>query len=231
METIMKEILATRDNTLALQCFDRIQSDIVDGILAPGQKLKVDYLKQEFGVGHSPIREALSRLVASGLVEVQDNKGFRVAMISEQDIRDTYQTFFQIEILALSRAIELGDDVWESGIAAALHHLSLIENKHEEVAYSVWAERNDAFHTALIAGCNSPLLLKIRADVYRRFDRYCRISFSLRRSELDLNHADHKKLAQAVLNRDITKASTLMKHHIFGALESVIKLLKQYKKL
>lgn len=225
----MKAIRSNKDNTLALQCYDTIQDSIIDGTLAPGQKLKVEFLKEQLGVGHSPIREALSRLVASGLVEVQDNKGFRVAKISEADIRDTYQTYYQIEMLALKQAMELGDDAWESGVVAALHHLSLVENKKEPVPYRVWGERNNAFHVSLISGCKSPLLLQIRAEVYRHFDRYCRISFNLAHTELALNHEEHKKLADAVLSRDVTLATALMEYHIFGMLEDVIKLLKKNK--
>lgn len=227
----MKEITSNKDNTLALQCYDRIQDDIIDGTLAPGQKLKMDLLKQRLGVGASPIREALSRLAASGLVAVQDNKGFRVAQISEADIRDTYRVFLQIEMLALRQSIELGDDEWESRVVAALHHLALVETKKEPVPYKVWAERNYAFHVALISGCDSPLLLQLRAEVYRRFDRYCRISFNIMFTELTLNHQEHSKLAQAVLNRNEKEATALMEYHILGALEDVIKVLKQNNKL
>jgi len=227
----MEEIRINKDNTLALQCYNQIKDHIIDGILTPGQKLKIDFLKQQLGVGHSPIREALSRLTASGLVEAQDNKGFRVAKISKEDIHDTYKTFFQIEMLALKQAMESGDDTWESGIVAALHHLSLIENKKEPVLYHVWAERNYAFHLALISGCNSPLLLQIRTDVRHRFERYGRMSFNLAHTKLELNHQEHMKLAQAVLSRDIELVTTLMEHHLFWSLDRVIKILTQNNKL
>ena len=162
-----KNITVNKDYGLALQCYNYIQNAIIDGTFTPGQKLKVDTLKQQLGIGHSPIREALSRLAASGLCDVKDNKGFYVAKISEKDIRDTYHTFFQIEMLALKQAIKLGDDAWESSIVAALHNLSLVESKQDAASCQVWIERNYAFHCALISGCNSPLLHHMRADIYR----------------------------------------------------------------
>lgn len=220
-------ITTDKDNTLALQCYEQLQSDIINGVFTPGQKLKMELLKQRLDVGQSPIREALSRLVASGLVETQDNKGFRVAQISEENIRDIYRTFFQIELLALNQAMELGNDAWEASVAAALHHLALVETKQESVLYEVWAQRNYAFHVALISGCNSPLLLQIRANVYHRFDRYCRIAFNLSNMQLHLNHDEHKKLAAAVLERNTKKVRELLEYHIFGALEDVIVTLKQ----
>src|SRR5258706_10904438 len=96
----------------ANQCYDEIQDHIINGTFEPGKKLKVEELKQQLDSGASPIREALSRLVTSGLVKAHDNKGFYVAEMSENDIRDLYQTFLQIELLALTHAIKNGDDTW-----------------------------------------------------------------------------------------------------------------------
>ena len=175
----IKRIQPTQDSTLAQQCYDQLQDYIIDGVFSPGYKLRVEELKEQLGIGQSPIREALSRLVASGLVETEENKGFRVARMSEADVRDTYKTYLAIELLALEKAIALGDDAWQATIVATLYQLALIENKGEPVPYRLWAERNYAFHVALITGCNSPLLLQIRAEVYKRFDRYCRVAFNL----------------------------------------------------
>lgn len=220
------------DGTLVGDCFEQLQDKIVQGIFKPGKKLKIEELKDLLKVGGSPIREALSRLVATGLVEPRDNKGFYVAHISEADIRDVYWTMFQIDMLALQRAMELGDDAWEAGIVAALHQLGLLEKSKPPVEYADWVERNYAFHMALIAGCKSPLLLQIRAEVYNRFDRYCRISFSLASADatfrsLELNHQEHHDIAQAVIARDAKRVYDLVHYHTFGSLEDVIKQLKE----
>ncbi len=214
-------------DTLVQHCYEHLQDAIILGTLKPGQKLKIHSLKELLGTGQSPIREALSRLVASGLVETSNNRGFFVATVDETDIRDTYHTFTQIETMALVQAIERGDDAWEAAVVGALHQLGLIEKRKEAIPYPVWAEKNYAFHVALISGCNSPTLLKIRHDLYLKFDRYCRIAFNSAQEDLALNHEEHKELAQAALNRDVKKAQSLMDHHINGALETVIKNLKK----
>lgn len=212
---------------LTNQCYDEIQEQILNGTFKPGKKLKVEELKHQLNSGASPIREALSRLVTSGLVEAYDNKGFYVAAMSEANVRDLYHTYLQIELLALTQAVQHGDDAWKTAIVAALYNLSLIENNIEPVAYHTWAERNYAFHVALIAGCNSPTLLTIRAGIYRLFDRYCRIAFNLSRTQLCVNHEEHKNLAASVLNRDIKTTTEIITHHILGALEDVITTLKK----
>lgn len=222
----MTHIQKNPDINLVNQCYDEIQEHIINGTFEPGKKLKVEELKQQLKSGASPIREALSRLVSSGLVEARDNKGFYVTQISQADVRDLYHTFLQIDLLALALAIKYGDDAWQTGIVAALYNLSLVENSSKPIPYAVWAERNNAFHTALISGCNSPILLDIRAQLYRRFDRYCRIAFNLSHTKLERNHEEHKQIADAVLDRDIKKTTTLMTHHILGMLENVITTLK-----
>lgn len=222
-----KKIIFSSDSTLSQQCYEQLQSEIIEGILKPGQKLKVAPIKERFNIGQSPVREALSRLVSFGLVEIEDNKGFRVSTISEFDIRDTYTTFTQIENMALLLAMERGDSTWEANIVAELHKLSLLENKKGFDSYAQWAECNYNFHKALIAGCNSPTLLEIRCNVYRKFDRYCRMAYQISKHDLAVNNHEHKKMADAVLKRDKRVAQELMTYHINGAIEDVIKNFKK----
>ena len=217
------------ENNLVIKCYDKIQDLIVEGAFVPGQKLKIQELKERFNVGQSPIREALSRLINSGLVEAFENKGFRVAQISEEEILDIYRTYTQIELLALKQAMELGDDAWEASIVAALHHLSLAETKSATIDYATWSERNYAFHVALISGCLSPLLMQIRADIYRRFDRYCQLAFRQTKNRLDANHEEHKQIAEAVLKRDLKTVTGLITQHINGSFYEVVQTLKTHK--
>lgn len=219
------------ESNLALKCFEQLQNEIINGILQPGQKLKMSLLKDKLNMGQSPIREALSRLTQAGLVEAEENKGFRVAQMSEQNIRDTYHVYLAIELLAIEQAMRLGDDSWEATIVSTLHQLARIELSGEPTSYAIWSERNYNFHVALISGCNSPLLLELRAMVFKRFDRYCRIAFYQSQTTLHLNHEEHRQLAQAVIERNTTTVRTLLEHHILGALEEVIVTLKTNKLL
>ena len=226
------EIVFTSENTLVQQCYEQLQNDIIAGVLKPGEKLKVERLKERFNVGQSPVREALSRLSAFGLVEAKENKGFRVARVSEVDIRDTYAMFTSIENMALDLAIKHGDDAWESAMVAALHSLSLAEGKDSAIHYPTWAERNYNFHVALISGCGSPILLDIRRHLYMRFDRYCHMAYQIATENvfttenLVANHEEHKKMVAAMLGRDSKKVQELMSYHINANLEAIIQKLR-----
>src|SRR6185312_4418788 len=96
------------DHTLADHCYKSLKEAIVRGEFAPGEKLRIAKLKAYLNVGPTPIREALSRLTASGLLDAEANRGFFVKKISEAEVRDIYETFNKIELLALNQAIELG---------------------------------------------------------------------------------------------------------------------------
>lgn len=223
--TEVKSLLT--ESTLTQQCYEQLQNDIIEGTLKPGQKLKVAAIKQKLSIGQSPIREALSRLVANGLVDTEDHKGFRVSQMSEMSIRDIYETFSRVENMALSLAIERGDSLWEANVLAAFHILTLVENSNTtDIPYSIWSERNYNFHVALISACGSPELLRIRRTLYMKFDRYCRMAYQIIGKQLSDNYEDHQKLVHATLQRDTPKAQQLMTHHIIGALEDIIRKFK-----
>lgn len=200
--------------SLTHTCYERLKTAIMNGHHQPGEPLKIHILKTHYDMGGSPIREALSRLVTTGFVTHEGKTGFKVAGVSESDKRDTYQTFYHIESLALTQAIALGDDAWEANIMSTLHALSKIENQPaDSVDYETWQQRNNDFHRALISGCNSPTLLKFRDQAYLLMERYMRLNFS---GDLNLNHAEHAELAECVLNRQTVKACGLTKHHVLG---------------
>ncbi len=217
--------------TLAYRCFEQIREKIINGAYLPGAKLAVVRLSKEIQAGPTPVREALSRLTQTGLVEVVENQGFRVSALSEEGIRDLYHTFFQIADLGLAQAIEKGDDAWASQVVAALYQLSLVEasGKLTLKQYPLWAERNEMFHTALLSGCGSPCLIRIHDQLFMQFDRYIRLAFFLDPKPFQIDHNDHKLLAEAALNRDKGRAHRLLKEQAASGVESLIDKLKTKK--
>src|SRR6201990_2330640 len=98
---------------------ERLRADILSTKLVPGQKLHIAGLAKQFSVSLAAVREALSRLVADGLVQASDQRGFRVSPVSLADLADVTQTRIDIEGLALRRAIERGDDAWLNSVKTA----------------------------------------------------------------------------------------------------------------
>jgi DNA-binding GntR family transcriptional regulator len=105
--------------TVNAQVFRQIRIDIVTCRLMPNERLRVESLRKRYGVGGSPIREALMRLEAEGLVILEQNKGFRVSPASREHLLDLMKTRVEIEGLALRWSIENGGVDWEANLLAA----------------------------------------------------------------------------------------------------------------
>jgi DNA-binding GntR family transcriptional regulator len=203
-----------KEQTLTTSVMERLRNDIIKGRLLPAQRLRFGELKSTYGVGLSPLREALMRLVADGLVRVKDHRGFQVAPISKCDLIDINFMRKQLEGLAIGLSIERGDDRWESGIVAAFHELAKWENRRFDggVITDEWNDRHAAFHYALVSGCGSPTLLRFRTSLYERAERYRSISLltsNKPRAVLD----EHRQIMEAVLERDKETAILLIQAH------------------
>jgi DNA-binding GntR family transcriptional regulator len=206
----------TTAKTMVESVFERLREDILSGKLTPGDKLRVEQLRGEYGVGSSTLREALSRLVSELLVTAEGQRGFRVAPVSLEDFRAIAEMRKLLETKALAQSIATGDDNWEAGIVAAFHRLSRIEERvgesPEELA-AEWERRNRIFHRALIGGCNNHWLLHFRSILLSQSGRYLRLALTDRTVERDV-HAEHSAIMDATLNRDTELACHLSEVHI-----------------
>ena len=109
--------------SLTSAVFERLRRDILTARLSPGQKLNIAHLSKGFGVSLAATREALSRLVADGLVQAIDQRGFRVSPVSHADLQDLTRTRIDIEGLALRRSIEQGGEEWLAAVEGAFASL------------------------------------------------------------------------------------------------------------
>ena len=94
-------------------------------MLEAGKPLRLEALRQRYGLSFSPLREALMRLQSERLVLSTALRGFSVAPLSREEMEDATETRILIECEALRRSMRDGDDDWEAGIVAAFHALSL----------------------------------------------------------------------------------------------------------
>jgi DNA-binding GntR family transcriptional regulator len=200
--------------TKASRLVDRVREAILSGELQPGTKINLDNLKREFRVSLSPLREALARLIAGGLVELQNNRGYTVAPVSLNNLAEITRLRVEFETLALSSAIEFGDVNWESDVMRCLHRL----NRSERIAASpktleAWEQAHRDFHISLLAGCRMPLLLNFCLVLHNLNDRYRRVF--LVDSGGDRNVlTEHSEIAQGAVARDTAYARDKLREHI-----------------
>jgi DNA-binding GntR family transcriptional regulator len=191
----------------------RIKQDIVAGQLAPGEKLRIRELALRYDVGTSPIREALTRIVADGLVTAEGRRGFRVATISEADLQDLTRVRIVVETEALRLSIEHGDDAWEAAVVSAYHSLGKLEGGGTVSNFVEWEVRNWIFHRATIDACGSVRLLAMAEQLHHQHRRYRTLSHGSGPGARNV-HAEHAAILEAVLARDTERACRAAADHI-----------------
>jgi DNA-binding GntR family transcriptional regulator len=203
-------------DTLSERAAALIQRDILTGRFAPGSRLGIMDLAHDYGMGATPVREGLSRLVARQLVIALGQRGFRVAPVSESDLRDITCMRVVVEQQALSLSMKLGKDDWEAGIVAALHrmqrYVQRTGSKFTEGAETFDVLHKD-FHTSLLAACGSPRLLAAHSDLYDQAYRYRRVMMRKFESGREFIQA-HRDLADCVLARDARRAPAMLEQHL-----------------
>ncbi|MFT8243031.1 GntR family transcriptional regulator [Roseomonas sp. BN140053] len=229
---------AAAGRSQAEAAYQRLRGEILHGELMPGAKLRAAELQDSFELGLTPIREALMRLTAEGLVVTESHRGARVAEITAEGLADLMQTRRDLERLCLPRAIERGDESWEAEIVAALHLLTRTPLPGPEAgrdAVTLWETRHRRFHLALVGACGSEWLLRFwhsladHAERYRkaRLSHYHEEAAALREDAArarDMNE-NHARIADAVLARDASRATALMDAHLGDTERAVARLL------
>lgn len=215
------EALPPPPKTLVESAYRNLRKNIIEGRLTPGEKLRIEHMKEDYGVGGATLREALSLLISDALVVSQGQRGFRVAPVSLEDLADITETRVMLECEALRQSILLGDEAWEASLMAAFHRLTRAEEKlaagenREE-----WEDRNRVFHEILIAACPSRWIKHFVTILYNQAERYRHLS--LRESTVPRDvHAEHRALFDAALERDAEKASAILAQHIRSTLDTV----------
>jgi len=204
-----------RISTRASSVYDRLQADILTGKLEPGLKLRLKDLIEKYDTGNSPLREALNRLSANGMVVREENRGFRVSPAHTTELMELTRTRCWLEEIALRESIANGDSEWEERIVLAYHWLARAARSTDEEASHTspeWEEHHREFHLALISACNSGILMDFCAELHQRSFRYRNLAEVVEyrdRHELE----EHRELQDAVLNREADRAVEMLKKH------------------
>lgn len=219
-----------RKPTKAAEVMERLQAEILNGSLAPSEKLHIDSLKKRYGLSGSPLREALSRLAVSGLVQIEAQCGFSVSPLSLDELHDIYNLRAQIDCLALKMAIKNGDDRWEADIIASWHCVSkyMDPRVNKSIEPMRWGELHKEFTLSLVKACNSPWLLRIRGMLFEQAARYRVVCLNTHFNDADVlleQIKNGEKLVTAVLARDVETACRLSSERYKSSAEAIAKAM------
>ncbi|MFB9947500.1 GntR family transcriptional regulator [Rhizobium puerariae] len=200
--------------TIGSQLAARLREAIVSGELPAGSKINLDRTREMFSVSLSPLREALARLIPDGLVEFEDNRGYRVSAVSLENLAEITSLREEMETYALRESIRVGTAEWEGNVMRALHRLNRAErDAARPKTFEIWEALHQEFHLTLISGCRKPLLINFCTMLLNLNDRYRRIFLEQTSGDRNVNH-EHSEIAQGAVARDVDYACEKLRLHI-----------------
>jgi GntR family transcriptional regulator, carbon starvation induced regulator len=200
--------------TAAALAYAKLRGDILRGVLTPLERLRVNDVAERYGCGAIPTREALNRLTAEHLVIHSEQRGFAVAPISAQDLRDLTKARSMLVGVAMREAVLNGDAAWEERILVSYHRLSKLarylslEPRTPNPAYD---GPHREFHSALISGCGSLWVVSLCERMFDHAERYRNLS---RKLTVAPREDEHKKIVDAALARRVEETVALSRRHV-----------------
>lgn len=203
--------------------FDVLMDAIMSGQLPPGERLMEVQLAEEMGVSRTPVREAIRRLELEGFVVMIPRKGAYVAGLSIKDIVNIFEIRTALEQLAVSLAAErMTDDDLET-LERMVVELS---ESAKEADVEEWTELDKKFHQLIYEYSRNDRLIQMMNNIIEQINRYRIISLSnpeVRQHSID----EHKKIVEAMAERNITAAEQAAREHLTNTQTSLIGLLQE----
>lgn len=197
-----------------------IREAIVSGDFDDGEPIRQDDVARLFDVSKIPVREALKRLEAEGLVEFQRNRGAVVASLSEPEIAQIFEVRVMLETNALKLSLPR---MTSKSLQKAGEYCDAFAS---ETNVARWAELNWQFHSCLYQDADRAFLLSLIRSVNDRIERYLRIQLTLSGgTEVDIR--EHRQILEACREQDSRKAISLLERHITSACELLMVHLKK----
>ncbi|MBZ9739855.1 MULTISPECIES: GntR family transcriptional regulator [unclassified Mesorhizobium] len=207
-------LMNASDATISDTAYRQIRADIIFGRLVPGEKLKLERLKGLYGASVSTLREILNRLASDGLVVAEGQRGFEVAPVSPEDLKEIAALRQLLECHAMELSFGAGDVEWEGKVVSAHHKLHQMEIRMIGGDRSVtkdWKRYDWEFHQSLISACGSRALMETHAAVFDKYLRYQMISLTFRGQ---IAADEHRQLLEAALARDVATAQMVLRRHV-----------------
>jgi DNA-binding GntR family transcriptional regulator len=225
----------TKADEIALQ----LEDDIVSGRIAAGAVLRQEQLSERFGVSRTPIREALRRLAALGLVSFVPNRGVRVRTLAREELREAFLVRAELESLATELATPrmTPDDLARLDQAELRFGVLTLELRAkarsgvEDSALAIdWMQANYAFHDVIYAAAGSPYVERVAKAARRTF--IGQITW-VARAELDelyaRNDEQHRAIREAIAAGSAAGARVLAREHVLSSwrlLEAILEYVR-----
>ncbi len=192
-----------------------LRAQIIACELRPNAKLNLEQLRDRFEISLSPIREAISRLVAEGLVQLEDQRGFRVAPVSVANLSEITLLRAELDTLALKQSIAHANLDWEAAVTGAVYRLDRAsrDSGNTDLQHS-WMDALSDYYMHLLGRQNLPQLCQFAIILRHQMDRYISLLEVFDPGTCQSKAAEHRAIAEAAIARDEPLASALLSSQI-----------------
>lgn len=192
-----------------------IRDSIADGSLDEGEPIRQDDVARLFNVSKIPVREALKRLEAEGLVEFHRNRGAVVTSVSEPEIAQIFEVRAILESNALRLSIPF---MTEKTFEKAQAYCDAFAGEADAAR---WSELNWQFHSCLYEDAQRPYLVSTIRSVNDRLERYLRVQLTLSHGK-ETADREHSELLAICKTGDVERATAFLTDHIMQACQSLL---------
>jgi DNA-binding GntR family transcriptional regulator len=195
---------------------DYLSAAIMNGRFVPGQRLIEAELTTNLGVSRGPVREALRRLSAEGLIEIVPNRGAVVRRLSMVEAMELFEIRMELEALAARKAAEnMNDPCIRDAFDNAIAPIWNVEPRQSTADY---LQENQRFHAAIVAASANGQLIKLNQQLHLSLI-LAQISSSLSSHVLGASLNEHRMIASAIRARDVAAADRTIREHLQRALD------------
>lgn len=198
---------------------DLLRSLILSGEIKSGAVLRQDEVAKQLQVSRTPLREALHRLTAEGLIRLDPHKGAMVAQPSINELRDIYELQEILECEAVKEAVaHRSKDKLEQ---LRFHMEGLVEIRDS----ADWIRYNLGFHTCLYEMSDKPLLVEMITMLRNRASLYINMVARSDQSRIRAEH-EHREMFAALERGDVGELQRLVHAHLGATLAWVDEVIR-----
>ena len=219
LAVLVEDRSARGHRTLAEKAFETLHAAIITGRLRPGARLPIEELAEVLDMSPMPIREAVRRLDAAGLVENIPHRGARVTELSVTDLAEVTEARLALEVLAVRRAAERFDPGHEALARERLAELEAMSDDNSAETSAAHA----AFHFALYDAADSAWLIRLIRPAWETSERYCLEVPECR--QLKSRRWEHRAILESCIAHDADVAAIALHDHLATTANNISKAM------
>lgn len=203
---------------------EALREAIVDGVYAPGQRLRQQELAAKYGCSVIPVREALHQLAAEGFVVLDPQRGARVATFNGRMLEEIFEVRIALERIAVRRAAE------QMTPQVAERTRQILERmERPRLSAAEWVRLDWEFHDGLCACADQEFLRKLISNLRRQMEPYLRLDLA-KVGTIEFGRREHRRLFEACVRKDGEAAERHLVKHLQRTVRGFLQYVRTHAK-